>query len=247
ELIEAGADSIAKDAVVAVNHVDCDSVLSSAILAGHLDPHPSFGDAAIAADHTGDENLIADLLQGIDAYFTKQTGRPSRTIEDYWFSLKNLDRLLKGGVDRLDHKAREALKARQDKRALAEKLVSRGAFHEAGALRFAVVDEPIEGERFYRLLPDAAVIMLANRPSADPPRWQVRLRLGQAAPPGFTLWDLGIREFDPSYGGRWNAGSDRRVDPATGRRGSALDPEEYAARLVERLSNHLRIVSRDHP
>ena len=245
ELIEAGAEAIGKDPVVVVNHVDCDSVLSSGILAGRLDPDPRFGKAAIAADHTGEENLIADLLQGIDAEITKsRNGDTRRTLGDYAYSIQNLKSLLAAGDSRLDHMAREALEARLRKRGKAEALVSRGAFHEAGALRFAVVDEPIEGELFYRLIPDAAVIMLANRLSADPPRWQVKLRLGQAAPPGFALSDLGIEEFDPCYGGRWNAGSNRRLDPETGLRGTPLDPEEYAARLLERLERRLTNSSR---
>jgi len=240
ELIHAGAEAIGKDPVVVVNHVDCDSLLSSAILAERLPPEPRFGEAAIAADHTGEENAIADLLQGIDAYLTQTTGSTRRTIEQYQFSLESLEQLLSGGSDHLDPLAREALEARLRKRGEAEALVSRGAIQKAGALCFAVVDAPIEGELFFKLLPDAAVIMLANRLSGDPLRWQVKLRLGPAAPPGMSLFDLGIPEFDSNYGGRWNAGSNRRRDPVTGLRGTDLDPEDYASRLAERLENHLR-------
>lgn len=40
---------------VVINHTDCDSVLSSAIIRGILPPEKRFGDAAIAADHTGEK------------------------------------------------------------------------------------------------------------------------------------------------------------------------------------------------
>jgi len=239
ELVEAGGAEPGEDAVVVVNHIDCDSVLSSGILAGRLPPDPRFGEAAIAADHTGEENEIADLLQGIDAEITRRTGSTRRTLRDYEFAIENLERLLVAGHQRLDDLAKDALEARLRKRGEAEALVSRGGFQKAGPLYFAVVDEPIEGELFFKLLPDAAVIMLANRLSGERPRWQVRLRLGEAAPRGLALFDLGIPDFDPNFGGRWNAGSNRRRDPVTGLRGTDLDPEEYASRLVERLMDRL--------
>ena len=34
-----------------------------------------------------------------------------------------------------------------------------------------------------------------------PDRWLVKTRLGLAAPEGLSLEDLGIEDFDPSYGG----------------------------------------------
>jgi hypothetical protein len=240
EMIEVGGVPLGEDAVVVVNHIDCDSVLSSGILSGRLPPDPRFGEAAIAADHTGEENEIADLLQGIDAEITRRTGSPRRTLRDYEYSIENLQLLWTAGQERLDDLAKGALKARLQKRREAEAIVSRGGFQKAGPLHFAVVDEPIDGEFFPALLPDAAVIMLANRLSEDPPRWRVKLRLGEAAPPGLALSDLGIPDFDPNYGGRWNAGSNQRLDPDTGLRGTDLSPDDYARRLAERLSEHFQ-------
>jgi hypothetical protein len=46
---------------------------------------------------------------------------------------------------------------------------------------------------------------------------------------GSSLHDLGIAEFDPSYGGRWNAGSNER------RGGTTLSPDEYREDLVRVL------------
>lgn len=55
------------DAVLIIDHLDRDSILSSGILLGRLPPDPRLSEAAITADHTGAENDIADLLQGLDA------------------------------------------------------------------------------------------------------------------------------------------------------------------------------------
>ena len=48
-----------------INHTDTDSILSSLIVRGIIPPESIFAEASIAADHTGAENPIADLLQAI--------------------------------------------------------------------------------------------------------------------------------------------------------------------------------------
>src|SRR3989338_4798283 len=69
---------------IVINHTDCDSVLSSAIMAGRLPPEAQYGEAVIAADHTGEENKIADLLQSLT------------DLRDFEYSLKMLDNLENG-------------------------------------------------------------------------------------------------------------------------------------------------------
>ena len=96
-----------------------------------------------------------------------------------------------------------------------------------GPLAFGVLDESIDGEFFPALLPKAVVILTAA--PHQPPRWVMKLRLGLAAPPGMTLQRLGIQEFDPAYGGRWNAGSNKRGG------GTDMLPEVYARAVTERL------------
>ena len=56
----------------------------------------------------------------------------------------------------------------------------------------------------------------------------MKVRLGAGAPQGMTLQGLGIETFDPAYGGRWNAGSNKRGG------GTTLQPAQYAERLRER-------------
>jgi hypothetical protein len=222
--IEAG-EAPDPDARVVINHLDCDSILSSGLMTGRLEPESRFGDAAIAADHTGGEDPIADLLQGMDGELSR------RGIRDADVPFASLARLLNG--EPLDALARDALQARQEKRAAAESLVARGGFHASGGLRYAVIDAPTDGEFFPALLPDATLIMVAYRSLQDASRWQVRLRLGLAAPDGFSLADLGVTDLDSVYGGRWNAGSNRRGG------GTALEPETYAHWLAKRLEARL--------
>jgi hypothetical protein len=59
----------------------------------------------------------------------------------------------------------------------------------------------------------------------------MKLRLGLAAPPGLTLQRLGVQAFDPRYGGRWNAGSNKRGG------GTDIPPERYAQLVADRLQS----------
>ena len=53
------------------------------------------------------------------------------------------------------------------------------------------------------------------------------------APPWLSLQQLGIHEFDPAYGGRWNAGSNNRSG------GTPMSSEEYRHRLADALEARL--------
>jgi hypothetical protein len=83
EHLAGSGDPAPADAVV-INHTDCDNVLSAALLCGLLEPDARYGAAAIAADHTGQENPIADLLQALDP------------LRDFEFSLNSLTLLERG-------------------------------------------------------------------------------------------------------------------------------------------------------
>jgi hypothetical protein len=212
----------AGDAVVVINHADCDSVLTSGIVSGLLEPEARFGEAAIAADHTGEENDIADLLQGLDA---AQAGDGIR--HDPELSFRNLNLFLTAG--KVEAYAQRAWDARRRKREEAAHSVGSEAFSMDGTLALGVFREPIDGELFPALIPTAALIVLANPLPADPQRWQIKVRLGLAAPEEMTLWDLDIPSLDPAFGGRWNAGSNRDLG------GTELPPDAYAEEIRSRL------------
>jgi len=205
-----------RDATVVVTHTDCDSVLSAGLMAGVLEPRAAYGEAALAADHTGEANDIADLLQALDAR------------RDLALSFGSL-RALEAG-EPLPEVAAAALARRRTERAAAARAVRDGVMRWRGALAFGVFAEPPDTEFFPALLPAAAVILLAAPHPDHPGRWIAKLRLGRAASPALTLHALAIEAFDANYGGRWNAGANRRAG------GTALEPEAYAEQVAARMA-----------
>jgi hypothetical protein len=200
---------------VVVNHTDCDSILSAGVVSGILPPDERFGRAAIAADHTGEEDDVADLLQALDRR------------RDPVLSFRALRRLLAG--EPLDADVQAALDERRARRRLARELVRAGRFEEVGGVAWAELEGEVDGEFFPALLPTAAVIVLGSRDPSVAAPWITKVRLGQAAPEGLSLFDLGIRKLDPNFGGRWNAGSNRRLG------GTKVPPDFYAEALAARL------------
>jgi len=192
--------------MVFVSHTDCDSVLSAAIMASELEPDSRFGEAAIAADHTGARNEIADVLQSL------------QSRRDLYFSLRNLRKLLDGQP--LDWTAQPFYADRLRKREAAENLVEKKKVQMEGPLAHAVLDKKIDGELLPPKLPDAALILLIT-PRADSSRWDARMRLGHSAPDGAHLRQLRMKRFDPAFAGRWNAGSNARNG------GTDVRPDEY--------------------
>jgi hypothetical protein len=202
--------------VVVISHTDCDSVLSSGIISGELPPDPLFGDAAVAADHTGVPNDIADLLQGIDQ------------VRDIRYCLDTLRHFLYHGEPGLDERASADLAARRRRREVAADAVERGEIFLEDGLAFGCPSEKLDGEFFCGLLPGALAILLMTPRKDDPSSWDAKIRLGAAAPEGASLHQLG-RDFDPAFAGRWNAGSNAR------NKGTQIDPQVYARALKSRL------------
>jgi hypothetical protein len=221
--LESGLAPDADADAVVINHMDCDSVLASGILAGRLEPDPAYGVAAIAADHTGEENPVADLLQGLDAHWSRSR-KPMPDAEGLEFFFDSLSRFQRGRS--LDTFAREAMDVRKESRERAGRIVAEGRFHAEAGVCFATLDEPLEGELLLPFLDEAVMVATANRHREYPDRWQLKIRLGLAAPEGLSLQAMEIEAFDPGYGGRWNAGSNSRGG------GTDIEPEAYRQRLV---------------
>lgn len=231
-------------AYTVINHTDCDSVLSSALIMGLLpiisptypDVHAALSRASLNADHTGEEDRVADLLQGLD-----EQRHGDRTDAQYLESLRNLLFLLDGKP--LEPAAEYALEDRRRSRARAAELVQTGDVRQIGHTRrvaYGRLAEEIDGAFFVKPLPDAWVIMLASQHPDYPDKWVVKLRLGNGAPAGFNLQSLAISDVDPEYGGRWNAGSDKRGG------GTAMAPEEYRTELTERVDQLANLQDVDH-
>lgn len=200
------------DWTVIINHTDADSILSSLILRGYLPPWTRFADAALAADHTGERNCVGDFLQAI------------QSLRDLTFSTTNL-------VNHLfdlpcDQGVQDCLDRRQADRERAKSLVDSGVFTRANRVAFAIVEEKLDPAFLPPLLPESEVILLFSPLKADKERWEVKARLGLSASEGLSLQRLRIQEtLDPAFGGRWNAGSNKRGG------GTLLDPAAYAEQL----------------
>jgi hypothetical protein len=206
---------------VVINHTDCDSVLSSAIMLGVLPSHDVLVEASVCADHTGKRNDIADLLQALD-----ELRKGDRTAEQYAESVRNLRMLLETG-EVLDPVAAVAVAMREQKRDAARALLD--DFQHAEGVAFVECTREIDGAFFAHALEDAVVIMVAVPDALAPGNFVVKLRRGSAAPRGFSLHALEIGEWDDNYGGRTNAGSNKRGG------GTTMPPAEYAERLRSRL------------
>lgn len=208
-------DELRSHGPVVVTHTDCDSILSAGIVAGRLEPGERYGVAAIAADHTGEENAIADLLQAI---------QDRRDVE---YSLEMLRRLESGAA--LPSEARDALDDRLRKRDAVARAVAEGRFGRTGTIWWAEFDEEMDGEFLPALLPDAELIVVATPYDGRSLRRVIKVRRGRATPEGVTLDDIPLKAVDPAYGGRWNAGSTKRGG------GSPMVAEEFVRRLAALL------------
>jgi hypothetical protein len=210
---------LGKDYSVVVNHSDCDSVLSSLIIRGILPPDEKFGQAAIAADHTGEENEIADLLQALE------------DKRDLKFSTRNLQLLLEGKDP--EPEAQKLLEKININRKKAREIVEKGEMINLGGISYVQLSTKAESSYFPALLPDAQVILVYCPLEKKQDHMEAKIRLGLAAPTGLTLDGLEINDIDPNFGCRWNAGSDRRAG------GTSMDIEEYARLLNEKLQKYL--------
>ena len=99
-----------------------------------------------------------------------------------------------------------------------------------GHIAVGTLDEKIDGELFIPLLPEARAILLFSPRSDFPDKWDVKLWFGRGAPAGASIQRMRMKEFDPNYAGRWNAGSNSR------NKGTTIQPDDYEKAVHERLS-----------
>jgi hypothetical protein len=214
--------------IVVISHTDCDSVLSSGIASDELPADRRLDEAAIAADHTGAPNLIADLLQELDNIRAESKDK-TETVQAYLrYCFDLILSYLTEGDRALDTRVLAALASRERKRAYARELIQAGALTMMNGVASIRADRKVDAEFFPPLLPEAIVIVV-NRPGKKKP-WKTNIRLGPAAPHGMSLNHFNIPDFDTAYGGRWNAGSNNRNG------GTELSPEEYAGHVSSALS-----------
>lgn len=196
---------------IAINHTDCDSVISAATIRGLIPIDPVFANAVLDADHYGTENPISDLLQALD---------PERNLE---LSLTELSKLLQG--QDLSPEAEKIYQRRLRGRLETKEALKSGvAVKQLGPLTVVEITKAMRNEFMPALLPEAMVILTFEK-GATPDTRVMRLRLGKNAPAGLTLSTINMDAVDPLYGGRWNAGSNKRGG------GTKLSVDEYRDRV----------------
>ncbi|NOQ56166.1 MAG: hypothetical protein GQ477_05175, partial [Nanohaloarchaea archaeon] len=151
---------------IIINHTDCDAVLSSMIMTGVLEPSDKYNTAAIAADHTGRENKISDLLQAL------------QETRDLPFIMENLYHILND--EKIETKAEILLEDRKKSRKKVKQLVDAGAFSEYNDIYYIKLEEKIESELVPEYLPDAKLVILASpMPAGSEKKWEIKVRLGK--------------------------------------------------------------------
>jgi hypothetical protein len=197
------------DMPIFINHTDCDSVLSSLIMNGELEPREEYGSAAIAADHTGQENEISDLLQALD---------PAR---DFSYSVRELHKLLNYQKYLYEPRTIDLLRKRQEERAEARKFAP--LFKSRNGIYYLQLDSKVDSAFLPYELPEAKIILLGVPMSNG--KLEVKVRLGMNSA-GIKLNQLQL----PDFGGRWNAGSTKRSG------GTDLSLEQYLEVVMGRIN-----------
>jgi hypothetical protein len=215
KFVESHGAANPQDTRIIINHTDADSIISSGIVSGNLPADPKYGIAVLAADHTGEKNPIADLGQAL---------QKKRDVE---FSLRNL-KYLEANLP-LDAEAEKMLAKRMRERQEAIELVASGGFVISGRVAVGNTPTKVDTSLYPSLIPNAELIVVGNPHGENNELWSNSLRLGLNAPDGLTIHDLNINDFDPNYGGRWNAGSTKRGG------GSKFSPQEMADRINQKL------------
>lgn len=211
--------------VVVINHTDCDSVLSAMILTGVVPPHERFEQAVVDADHKGAPNELADILQACS------------TTRDLPLLVGALSGFLKGEPH--SQKVMEHLEGLHDKRIAVGEIARRGAHPERNGVVLIECDRYLDSDLFLSHFPSAKLLIIGCPSEKIPSMMITRLRLGAGVENGLSLHRLGIAEFDPYFGGRFNAGSNKRgLEAAAESGGSPLVvlPSYYFERLASRVS-----------
>lgn len=224
-----------QDSSVVIHHTDADSTMTTLIMCGNVTRKQAiawgFDVAAIAADHTGEPNDIADLLQALRSGAYQSQPTSERLI----FSTQNLEKLLRR--ENIDSRAKVLLEGRLQERASLSEKVRRGDFNAIGEnqevawLQFNATEDP-DAVMLPALFPKSHVIFAVRSDPKMSGRYFMNVRLGKPAEGKFDLRDI-MKIANIPFGGRWNAGANKRKG------GTELSPEEFAAKIYAALEEKI--------
>lgn len=192
-----------------LSHTDCDSILSLVALSNpnlHFQFKIAFAHAVISADHMGNENLIADVLQSIEK------------LRDVNQSVEVLKSLLSGkSISDLPTDIQERYAVRKGQREIAQAMVQEGLFSHAGSgVYFVESEKSIPTEIFPQYFNQAGinakVILIGSKSPDYVGKYKIAVRAGLALPSEVSLLkisdELSLRKF--GFGGRNRAGNTGR-------------------------------------
>jgi hypothetical protein len=199
---------------VVINHTDTDSLLSMLVMLGLLKPEEKYNQAALAADHTGENNEIADLLQVFS------------THKDFHISIQNLLTYLKTGT--YSEKQLALVNKRNERYELAADYVNNGKvkMYRPGLAYVVIKERLLKPIFFKRYLPEVKVLMVCRKLQSK--NWEIRIRLFDEGSK-VRLNKVHLKNF----GGRWNAGANRRSG------GSNITPYRYVKSLWRQIEDKL--------
>jgi hypothetical protein len=210
--------------IVVINHTDCDSVLSALILTGVLPVHERFEQAVLDADHRGTPNEIADMLQAC------------KSLRNLPLMAEALSCYLQG--EALPEVVRNQVEQLHESRLVVKQLVDRGKYQERNGVVLIKCDRYFESDLFLNHFPDARVLVVECPSEKSPSVMITRLRLGACIESGLSLHRLGLTDIDPHFGGRFNAGSNKRGLEAAivmGQAPRVVSSQQYFENLANKL------------
>jgi hypothetical protein len=196
------------NSVILINHLDCDSILSSLIMSGEISNRKKYVTASIDSDHTGMKNILADI---INSQFMENNLKES-ILSVLEYEQKQTIR----------HKASQLLSKREIDRKNALELSNQ--FKKEGAVYYFISKEPanFDAALFVPFFKHAKVILIAT--PLENKLWNIKIRLGRKAK-NIHLNNLNL----PKFGGRWNAGG-------TGwEGGTKIHPKKYAKLINDKI------------
>jgi hypothetical protein len=214
-----------KDFEVIINHADCDSISSSYIISNQIKDEEilnKLGEAAICADHLGAENDICDLLQSLEDF------------RDYNLSIKSLENYLNGEEQSTAIKE-SVIKRKKDRETIKE--LSKNIKITHGGVAYIISKDPTDVGFLNCYAPDEALLVcyfqdFINKDGENILSAKVRLTK-KGMNKGLNLKNI-MLNVDERFGGRWNAGGNRRNN------GCTCSMEEYLQKLDDSLIKAIR-------
>lgn len=210
--------------VILINHPDTDSILACAAISNPTLSEKvihTFSKSALAADHTGEPDLLADIINGY--YYLNDPIKSLKLVKNFLDSDSDLSKL--------GEEANQRYQTVIARRQLAEKLVKNESFLHAGnGVYWIKLDTYIEttmfANVFRKLKLDAKVIIVGVPSEKHKGKWKISMR----AVNDFDLVismkqiaaDLGLSRY--GYGGRAKGGSTGRNLASS----EPISPQDFA-------------------